>query len=86
VFVDTPYTKVASHAASDGGVASQGDRPSFEVMDTDANGSVTFDEFSTALSARGSGGPDPSQVFGMIDSDGSGELSQDEFANSPLGQ
>lgn len=65
------------------GVASQGGRPSFETLDADANGSVSFEEFSASLAARGSGGPDPSEVFSRLDSDGSGDLNRDEVANAP---
>jgi hypothetical protein len=74
-----------SSSSGDGAMSSQGQggRPSFEALDTDANDSVSFEEFSASLAARGSGGTDPSQVFGMIDTDGSGELSRDEVANAP---
>lgn len=75
-----------SASSGEGDLTSQGDTPSFEAMDADGNGSVSYEEFSTTLPARGSGSPDPSQVFGMIDSDGSGDISPEEFANSPLGQ
>lgn len=72
-----------SSSSGDASVASQGGRPSFETLDTDANGSVSLEEFSALLAGRGSGGPDPSQVFSMLDTDGSGDLNREEVANAP---
>ena len=63
-------TQAGSHGAQ---------RPNFDALDSDGDGSLSAEEFSQ-LPARG--GRDPADIFARLDSDGSGDLSQDELAEA----
>lgn len=52
-------------------------RPSFESIDTNANGEIDFDEFSTHKLPHG----EHQTVFDKIDSDTNGVISNEEFTN-----
>lgn len=52
-------------------------RPSFESLDTNEDGDIDFDEFSSSEIPHG----DHQTIFDMIDADNNGVLSNDEFVN-----
>ncbi|MFT7008813.1 MAG: hypothetical protein ACJAXJ_003356 [Colwellia sp.] len=52
-------------------------RPSFESLDTNEDGDIDFDEFSSQEIPHG----DHQTIFDLIDADNNGVLSNDEFVN-----
>jgi len=52
-------------------------RPSFDVLDLNANGEITYEEFSANNIPHG----DHQTIFNKIDTDINGAISQDEFLN-----
>lgn len=66
----------------------RGGRMSFESLDSNADGSVTLEEFKENFNppARNGRSPDPTRVFSRWDADGSGSLTAEEFANRPRRQ
>jgi len=55
-------------------------RPSFETIDTDGDGKISYDEFMDAApSARFS----PEEIFKKLDANADGFIDQGEFTNQP---
>ena len=52
-------------------------RPNFESLDTNEDGDIDFDEFSSQEIPHG----DHQTIFDLIDADNNGVLSNDEFVN-----
>lgn len=59
------------------GNSSKHQRPSFSTIDTNSNGIVEMDEFSTQHLPNG----DYETIFSHIDSNSDGVISEDEFEN-----
>lgn len=55
----------------------QHQRPSFESIDTNSDGEVNFEEFSSHKIPHG----DPQTIFDSIDTDSNGIISNEEFTN-----
>lgn len=57
----------------------------FESLDADADGKVTFEEFEANFTPRQMQGrtPQPDRIFGRWDADADGVVTADEFANRP---
>jgi len=51
--------------------------PSFESLDTNSDGGINFEEFSSHKIPHG----DPQTIFNTIDTDGSGVISSEEFSD-----
>lgn len=85
--ISSSYSSSYSTAAMQS--VSRGERPSFEDMaqellgslDSDSDGSISLDEFSTAMSSNSSSSEtSASSIFSLIDSGGDGSISTQELA------
>lgn len=86
--VSSNYSSYASYSNSSAASAQQMQKPNFEELaneimsslDSDGNGSINLDEFSSALESSSSSSTSSlSDIFSSIDTDGNGAMSSEEF-------
>ncbi len=52
---------------------------SFDAMDSDGDGTISFEEYRAIVKAWGVGDSDPTECFERIDTDGNGTISKEEW-------